>query len=294
MVFEKFKNFLQNERHYSAHTVKAYLQDVNQFMSYLNISLFHLDSVSLNHVREFILLLKQKNISAKSINRKISCLKTFFTFCQRESFTTLNPVLKIKSLKEKKRLPVVLSEKSLLLLLESKNIFSNDFYGIRDKLILELFYQTGIRLSELINIRLTDYDALNKTIKIKGKRNKERVIPLTNSLVETINKYINKKSKMGNMDHAANFLFVTNKGAQTYPKLIYRLVNKYLKLFSSLHKTSPHVLRHAFATHLLNRGADLNAIKELLGHTSLLSTQIYTHVSSEKIKKVYQSSHPRG
>ena len=294
MVFEKFKNFLQNERHYSVHTVKAYLQDVNQFISYLNISLFHLDSVSVTHVREWILILKQKSISAKSINRKISCLKTFFNFCQRESLTAFNPVLKIKSLKEKKRLPVVLPEKSLLLLLESNNIFSSDFHGIRDKLILELFYQTGIRLSELINIRLIDYDSVNKTIKIQGKRNKERVIPLTNSLVESINKYIKLKSKIGNMDHAANFLFVTNKGAQTYPKLIYRLVNKYLKLFSSLHKTSPHVLRHAFATHLLNRGADLNAIKELLGHTSLLSTQVYTHVSSEKIKKVYESSHPRG
>ena len=161
-------------------------------------------------------------------------------------------------------------------------------------MILELFYQTGIRLTELINIRLDDFDCSKKNLKILGKRNKERMIPLTNSIINLFTRYIEKRTEFMNSKSSSSFLFITNNGGKSYSKMIYRIVNHYLSLVSSIQKKSPHVLRHAFATHLLNRGADLNAIKDLLGHASLLSTQVYTHVSSKKIKKVYKKAHPRG
>ena len=185
-----------------------------------------------------------------------------------------------------------MSESSLENLFDSNDFFSNDFQGIRDRLILELFYQTGIRLKELIDIKLTDFHSKKRRLKIIGKRNKERFIPLSKPMLFLIDEYIGQRFIYSNSN--CPFLFITNSSKKTYPKMIYRVVDHYLSLVSSVKKTSPHVLRHAFATHLLNRGADLNAIKELLGHSSLLSTQVYTHVSSEKIKKAYKSSHPRG
>ena len=220
-------------------------------------------------------------------------MKTFFNFCVRENYINSNPLLKIISLQGPQKLPPLLSESSLENLFDLEGIFDTNFKGVRDRLILELFYQTGIRLSELINIRLTDVIFTNLELRVIGKRNKQRIVPLTNSLASLLNIYI-KKRDTEFPDNKIHFLFVSNNGKKSYAKMVYRIVHYHLSLVSSVQKKSPHVLRHAFATHLLNRGADLNAIKELLGHTSLLSTQVYTHVSSEKIKRAYKQSHPRG
>jgi len=292
MVIQKFKSYLKNERRYSHHTINAYLSDLNQFFQFLNILPKNIDAITAFDIREWLVFLKQKNLLSKTINRKISSLKTFFHFCEIEFLLVSNPSQKIRILKEKKRLPIVVSEESLVALFAAKNIFPDNFTGIRDKFILDLFYQSGIRLSELINLDLNDFDRFNRVLRILGKRNKERIIPLTDSLISTFDTYINLRSQI-DIIHA-NYLFVTKNGHKTYEKMIYRIVNYYLSKFSSLKKTSPHVLRHAFATHLLNRGADLNVIKELLGHSSLMSTQVYTHVSSKKIKSIYRSTHPRG
>jgi len=291
MVLKKFHNFLKNERHYSIHTIRAYLYDVKVFFEFCSFQKYKPSLVTFNHIRLWVVDLKKNKQSAKTINRKISSLKTFFNFCEREQFVTCNPILKLKSLKQKKRLPIVVSENSLRKLFTTSNIFSDDFSGKRDRLILDLFYQTGIRLSELINIRLIDVIQDKKHLHIVGKRNKMRIIPLTSSILESLEIYLLVRNQVSS---SSVYLFVTNKGKKTYAKMIYRLVKRYLSLVSTVEKISPHVLRHAFATHLLNNGADLNAIKELLGHSSLLSTQIYTHVSSEKIKQEYSNSHPRG
>ena len=244
-------------------------------------------------IRSWIVTQKKNSVSAKSINRKISALKNFFNFCMREKVIHTNPFLKIKSLKELKRLPTIVAENDLKNLFNTSDLFQKNFQGVRDRLILELFYQSGIRLSELINIKIDDCDFKKKELKVLGKRKKERIIPLTDSMLSILQQYLLMRKK-NNLNLDFCFLFFSKTGRKSYPKMIYRIVNSYLSLVSSVRKKSPHVLRHAFATHLLNRGADLNAIKELLGHDSLLSTQIYTHVSSEKIKQVYRKSHPRG
>lgn len=290
MLLKDFEKYLKNERNYSAHTVQAYLYDVNQFFIYIKFDYTQIDLIEVNHVRFWVVQLKEEKCAPKTINRKLSSLKTFFSFCQRESRITLNPVSKIKSLKEEKRLPNVVSENVLENLFQGDNVFSNDFKGVRDRLIIELFYQTGVRLKELIDIKFSDYESSGKRLKILGKRNKERFIPLSESVIVLLEDYIQQRVPLS----SSPFLFITSSGQKSYSKMIYRIVDYYLSLVSSAKKTSPHVLRHAFATHLLNRGADLNAIKELLGHASLLSTQVYTHVSSEKIKKAYKRSHPRG
>tara|TARA_Y100001968_G_scaffold316973_1_gene345427 strand:+ start:617 stop:1498 length:882 start_codon:yes stop_codon:yes gene_type:complete len=293
MLIEKFLNYLNNERNYSQHTVDAYHNDLVQFFYILNLETSLLARVKVKDIRSWIIYLKNKNNSTRTINRKISALKTFFNFCKREQYVSTNPLLKIKTMKEAKRLPVILSESSLENLFSLKGLFSNSFKGCRDRLILELFYQTGIRLTELIGIKIHDYDNQKKELKILGKRNKERVIPLTNSLLKLLDHYLELRYELLD-DKKQSFLFVTSGGQQTYPKMIYRIVNYYLSMVSSSERRSPHVLRHAFATHLLNRGADLNAIKDLLGHSSLLSTQVYTQISSKKIKKAYKKAHPRG
>lgn len=291
MLFVRFENYLKNERHYSQHTVTAYLNDVKSFYNFLKLNINDTNSININHVRLWIVDLKNQKLLEKTINRKISSLKTFFNFCEREGVVNVNPVLKIKSLKEKKRLPVIVSEKSLESLLDSTDLFLNNFKGFRDRFIIELFYQTGVRLAEMINIKIEDFDLEKKVLRILGKRNKYRLVPISDISITLFNKYMVYRSRLGSN---SPFLIISQKGKKSYPKMIYRIVNRYLSLVSSVKKTSPHVLRHAFATHLLNRGANLNTIKDLLGHSSLLSTQVYTHISSDKIKRTYKSSHPRG
>ena len=295
MLMNNFVKYLSNERNYSSYTIDAYSSDLVQFFRYLDLEcdVSNLDYISIDRVRAWIVYLNKNFVSARSINRKISSLKSFFNFCNREMYITINPTLKIKNLKESRKLPTVVSEKSLQDLFDTSNIFKKNFQGLRDRLILELLYQTGIRVGELINIKLKDYSFSKKELLVFGKRNKQRIIPLNNSMSYLLESYITARAnhyKAADVD----FLFISDSCKQSYAKMIYRIVNRYLSLVSSVQKKSPHILRHAFATHLLSRGADLNAIKDLLGHSSLLSTQVYTQVSSEKIKKVYKKSHPRG
>jgi len=291
-IIKKFGHFLINERNYSLLTAKAYLSDVNSFLFFskkeFNKDLKYLSS---HEVRIWIVSLKKNKNGARTINRKISSLKSFFEFCIRETLIKENPMINIRSLKTSILLPNVLSSKSLDKLFDSKLFFGNDFIGVRDRFILELFYMTGIRLSELINIKVIHFDKYSAQLKVTGKRRKQRILPLTPNIIKLYDSYMKMRNEQ---QQKSEYLFYSLKGQKSYEKMIYRIVNKYLKKISSLKKTSPHVLRHAFATHLINNGANLNSIKELLGHTSLLSTQVYTHISSDKIKKVFKETHPRG
>ena len=285
MYTDKFLNYLRNERNFSEKTVNSYYTDLNQFLSFVKKNIL---SVNNTDLREWIVDLKSLQFESVSINRKISSLRSFFKFLKREGLISNDPAQSIKLLSTKKRLPSFFSE-SVMNDLFSKVKFSNDFEGTRDKLIIELFYQTGIRVSELVDLKLSQFNILDRTLTVFGKGRKDRKIPLLKNTITCFDNYFEHRKKI-----KSNYLFVTIKSKKTYTKLIYRVVNSNLAKVSTLTKRSPHVLRHTFATHLLNRGADINTIKELLGHKSLLSTQVYTHNSLEKLKRVYKNSHPRG
>jgi integrase/recombinase XerC len=227
----------------------------------------------------------ENGIQSRSINRKISTLKTFFKYLEREELIEVNPMLKVVGPKASKGLPLFVKENEIELLLEEV-IFDSGFIGKRDKLIIEIFYLTGMRLTELINIRVTDIDFHNNSIKVIGKRNKERIIPLSKSIINTIQSFIYEFD-------LKEFLITNSKGNKVYSKLVYRVVRKYLSKITSINKKSPHILRHTFATHMLNNGADINAIKDLLGHSNLNATQVYTHNTVEKLKSIYKQAHPR-
>lgn len=242
-------------------------------------------------IREWIISLGENNLANRSINRKITSLKVFFQYCLKEGIITENPVKTISSLKTKKNLPTYFEEKTMNELLDNDSLFEDNFFGYRNKMIITLFYFTGIRESELINLTIDHINFDDHTIKVLGKRNKERIIPLLPKFSEQLKNYIKELEK--NFGTSTPYIFITNKGLKLYPKFVYRVVNKYLGKVSTLRKKSPHVIRHTFATHMLNNGADLNAIKELLGHANLAATQIYTHNSFEKLKKTYSQTHPR-
>jgi len=288
MYKDEFLNYLQNERNFSQNTIQSYFNDLGQFFSFLEKDSISAKLVSSKDVRSWIVYNKEIGLESSTINRKISCLRSYFKFLIREEIISKNPINNINLLSVKKRLPVFVSEESMYNLFSKVN-FSNDFLGYRDKLMLELFYQTGIRLSELINIKISDLDVQKKILRIFGKGGKERLIPILDQIIICYKEYMIFRQKM-----PSTFLFVTSKGKKAYPKMVYRIVNKYLGFISTVTKKSPHILRHTFATHLLNRGADINTIKELLGHKTLSSTQVYTHNSLEKIKRIYKKSHPRG
>jgi integrase/recombinase XerC len=242
-------------------------------------------------IRAWIVNLMENNFSTVSINRKISTLKTFFKFLLREGIVVSNPTDKVITPKSIKKLPSFVDEQQINHLLDDFS-FGNDFPGVRDKTIIEMFYNTGMRLSELIELRGSSIDLYNGTIKVLGKRNKERLIPLHKLFLNSLEKYTETREKeFSNIEH--DFLFVTNKGNKLYEKFVYRVVNRYLNFVTTIEKKSPHILRHTFATHLLNHGADLNAIKELLGHANLSATQVYTHNTFEKLKTIYKQAHPR-
>lgn len=233
--------------------------------------------------------LMEQKLTARSINRKITMLKTYFKFLLKENEVKTNPMLKVVSPKMSKKLPVFIEKKNMLDLLDNF-AFDNNFEGKRNRLILEMFYSTGIRLSELMNLKCSDINFYSSSVKVLGKRNKERIIPFTPQLKNLISEYLAEKEKAGlNNEH----VFVTQKNEKIYEKLVYRIVHYYLGAATSANKKSPHVLRHTFATHMLNNGADLNAIKELLGHANLSATQVYTHNSFEKLKNIYRQAHPR-
>jgi len=288
MLQNKFITYLSSEKRFSEHTIKSYTTDLKQFTSFLSSQFQIIDEIneiSFQIIRTWIASLLEKGINPRSVNRKISTLKTYFKFLIREGELIENPMTKVVAPKSKKRLPVFIEEDQIASLLNEVQ-FEKGFVGQRNKLIIELFYVTGIRLSELINIKISDVDFNNQSIKVLGKRNKERIIPLSSNVVNDLNIFIenNQQNK---------YLFTNLEGNKLYNKLVYRLVNKYIGEISSVNKKSPHILRHTFATHMLNNGADINAIKELLGHANLSATQVYTHNTIEKLKTVYKQAHPR-
>lgn len=288
-----FLQHIKYEKRLSHHTVTAYEGDLKQFSAFLlfQYEFKEPEKADFQMIRSWIVALVDEKIENRSINRKIATLRTFYNFLLRHKAITTDPMLKIKALKTDKTLPKYVEEKPMENLLDDME-FSDDFSGLRDKLVLELLYGTGMRLAELIGLKITDLNLYNNTLMVLGKRNKQRIIPVNKSLVEAIKKYLTLRTDI--IDDTTNtYLIVTDSGTQAYPMFIQRLVKKYLSLVTSLEQRSPHVLRHTFATHLLNRGADLNAIKDLLGHTSLAATQVYTHNSIEKLKKVFKQAHPK-
>lgn len=290
---QAFKDYLQMQKNYSLHTVKAYVKDIEEFDSYNKIH-FEQDSIDIvgyTQIRSWIVSLVDGNISASSVNRKISSLKSYYKFLLRIKQIEQSPLLKHKALKTPKKIQIPFSEKEVDLVL-NQIIYPDGFEGIRDKLIIDMFYTTGIRRAELINLKLSSIDLNSNTLKVIGKRNKERILPLLPIIISQIKMYIIQRNAIQDIKNTEQ-LFLTQKGVKLNDSLVYRLINMYFSTISEKVKKSPHILRHTFATHLLNNGADLNSVKELLGHSSLASTQVYTHSSLSELKKVYSEAHPR-
>jgi integrase/recombinase XerC len=295
MPVNRFLKYLQFEKRFSSHTVKAYETDLNQFFSYLDNQYKVTEVKQVTHffIRSWIVSLMDAKTTAKSVNRKISALKSFFKFLLKENEVQQNPMLKIVSPKIPKRLPQFISIESMDLLFKHVD-FGEGYEGLRDRLILELFYGTGIRRAELIGLKNNSLDFGNDTLKVLGKRNKERIVPLTAPLVNSLKKYIIEKNNFLKTCKKENdFLILDSDCNQIDPKLVFLIVKKHLSAVTTSEKKSPHVLRHTFATHMLNNGADINAIKELLGHSSLAATQVYTHNTISKLKKIYKQAHPK-
>ena len=290
---ESFINYLKYEKRNSSHTVLAYKKDLDQFVSFCTemVGEFDVKRPDAKLVRSWIVSLMEQGLTPRSVNRKISTLKAFFRFLMKNDIVETNPAINIPLPKIRKKLPNFVEENKLHHLLDD-GYFSDDFTGIRDKLIITLLYGTGIRRDELLKLRERDFDTKGYLIKVLGKRQKERIIPYPRSINSLFQQYLEiRNCTIGNSPAA---LLVTEKGTPIYEKLIYRVVNKYLELVTTIEKKSPHVLRHSYATHLLNNGADLNAVKELLGHSNLSATQIYTHTTFEKLHNIYKQAHPRG
>ncbi len=295
MFLARFIQYIKFEKRYSPHTVSAYQSDLDQFISFLNYpdqTITHPQEISHHLIRNWMVELMNQGLSARSINRKIATLRKYFKFLVQEGVLTINPASKINTPKIPKHLPVVVEDARLTQMLDNGEVFTDDFKGTRDKLIIEMLFGTGMRLAELLGLKDTDINTYEGTVKVLGKRNKERIIPLNQELRLLLLKYSELK-KSENFGNNSLTLIVTDKGANAYPKLIYLTVQKYLSNISTQNKKSPHVLRHTFATSLLNAGADLNAIKELLGHANLSATQIYTHNSVERLKSIYKLAHPK-
>ena len=293
MEFTSFLDYLHLEKKYSNKTIIAYKNDLQTFCNF-NFEKFeqtNIKKVNYSQIRSWIVSLVADEISNNTINRKISSLNSYYKFLIKTGDIKINPLNEHKALKTKSTIQLPFSEKEILNTLNSNN-FKNSFEGFRDYLILEILYTTGIRRQELIDLKIQNIDYSNARIKVLGKRNKERYIPLIHSTMESIKKYILFRNKLKNIK-SNDSLFLTSKGKKIYENLVYRITKKYFSSFSTKTKKSPHILRHSFATHLLNNGADLNSVKDLLGHTSLAATQVYTNRSIEEIKKVFKKSHPR-
>lgn len=293
MSFKSLSDYLSLEKNYSSHTIKAYVRDLESFSVFCEKEYGEkkIDNVNYAQIRNWIIKLVETNISNRSINRKVSSLNSYFKFLLKTETIKVNPLAKHKALKTEKKIQIPFSQVEVERVLTDFQ-FDNTFEGLRDKSIIELFYSTGIRRIELINIKLIDLNLEKKTLKVFGKRSKERILPLLDSSIDTLNKYLTERNKLPIVSDKS-MLFLTKKGVKIYETLVYRIINEYFSLASSKLKKSPHILRHSFATHLLNQGADLNSVKELLGHTSLAATQVYTHNSIAELKKVYAKSHPR-
>jgi len=288
-MFQEFINYLQFEKRCSEHTVTAYQNDLAQFQDYFELkSITEMNDLNSLAIRSWIVHLIDTGLGNRSVNRKIASLRTLFKWLRKEGIVNSNPMAKIQGPKNEKRLPVFAKE-SELDSTKLTEMFNDDFDGIRDELMIELFYQTGIRLNELINLKETDVN--EQHIKVLGKRNKERLIPISANLFEQIHGFIVEKRKLVG---ETKFLIVLKNGNKLYPTFVYRKINAYLSQATSLDKKSPHVLRHTFATHMLNRGSGLETLKDLLGHANLAATQVYTHNSFAQLTAIYSQAHPRG
>ena len=287
---KNFLDYLKIEKRYSVHTTVSYKNDLNQFNLYLSntYSGIEFHKVEMIHIRSYMVHLLESKLAKSTVSRKISSIKSLYKYLKKEQLISSSPVQLLETPKLESRLPVFLKEDEVVNLFEEFK-FEDSFSGKRDKMILYFFYQTGIRLSELIGLK--DVDVRNGELKVLGKRNKERIIPLSNNIQPLIDQYLTLRNTL---DIKTSHFFVTDKGNKLYEKFVYRKVNRYLSMVSSKQKKSPHILRHTFATHMLNNGADLNAIKEILGHENLSATQVYTHNTFQKLKSIHKQSHPRG
>ena len=288
-----FLQHLQFEKRLSLHTVNAYRTDLDQFFCYLDKAYKIEEIEAINHqlIRSWIVELLNNKISNRSIHRKISVLNSFYKYLLQHNQSLVNPMSKVVTPKLTRRLTTFVNTSSIDQLLES-DFFGSDFEGVRDRLIIEVFYATGMRLSELLDLKTHNVNLFETQLKVSGKRNKERIIPFTLQLKRKIETYLQLKTQIG--IPSSDFFFTTENGNKMYARNVYRIVNKYLTMTTTVDKRSPHVLRHTFATHMLNNGADINSIKELLGHANLSATQVYTHNTVEKLKNVHKQAHPRG
>ena len=293
MSTKSFYDYLALEKNYSPHTISAYRKDLDSFQLFIKEEYGQdaFDQVNYAQIRTWIIELVESGISNRTVNRKISALNSFFKFLMKIEVIDANPLSKHKALKTSKNVQIPFSEKEISDVLESLDQ-DESFEGLRNKAVIELFYSTGMRRAELVQLQLSDIDLTQQTVKVLGKRNKERIIPLLKSVQETMKGYLEAREDL-ELKFDEQHLFLTKKGYKIYETLVYRIINEYFSIASHKVKKSPHILRHSFATHLLNQGADLNAVKELLGHSSLAATQVYTHSSIAELKKVHSKAHPR-
>jgi integrase/recombinase XerC len=290
--FGDFLQYIKYIKHYSTHTVLAYQTDLEQFFSYSGFDAGSDESVvNAQHIREWMVQLLETGHTARTTNRKISALKRYFGYLLKEGIISANPVKRVLTPKTDKKLPVFVSEDHMDILLD-KVEFGEDYPGCRNRVLIETFYNTGMRLSELVNLKIGDIDFSQQALKVLGKRNKERILPISPVFNQLLQSYLAVRAAEFPAPEA-DYLFLTSSGKKLYARLVYRIVHRFLAMVSTVDKKSPHVLRHTFATHMLNKGADLNAIKELLGHANLSATEVYTHNTFEKLKSVYKQAHPR-
>ncbi|MEA4979009.1 MAG: site-specific tyrosine recombinase/integron integrase [Petrimonas sp.] len=290
---EKLIQYLRNEKNYSSHTEISYLTDLTQFQQFIEKECgeFDPEQIDADLIRIWIAHLVEKGIKPRSVNRKLSAVKTFFNYLNKIEAVKGNPAEKVRGPKTPKRLPAFVNHEEMVRIIDDEQAYPDNFEGQRDQFIIELFYVTGMRKSELIGLKNSDIDYYAKTVRVTGKRNKQRIIPLSDDTLEKLKNYVQSRDR--EVENKSPFLFVKKDGDPIYPKMIYNIVRKHLDSIPTLSKKSPHVLRHSFATEMLNNGAEINAVKELLGHSSLASTEVYTHVTFEELKKVYHNAHPR-
>jgi len=293
---EQYIDYIKYEKRYSVYTTRSYEIDLRQFVEFIenkfDLEILHCD---FSHIRSWVVQLSNNHISKRSINRKITTLRSFYKYQKSRGSVENNPASTIKLLKTPKLLPIFVEEDNMEKLF-NEDLFENNYKGILSKAIAELLYGTGMRVSELVNLHAKDIDWYQGQLKVLGKRNKERIIPMSDNLKESLHLYNKVKKESFNKDETSiddSYFFIGTKGKKIYNKYVYRIINYYLSLVTTIKKRSPHVIRHTFATHMLNKGADLNAIKEILGHSSLSATQVYTHNSIEKLKHVYKQAHPK-